>query len=640
MTLPHRRALAAALAFTLAAPAASQTPPRFDAGVELVGVDAHVVDGEGRPVTDLTAADFTVQVDGRPRTVASVRFVRSGRAVAGEEGTPPPAEEAATDPYVDVEPRRFVLVMDRTQLAGGAVKAASDGAIAFLGTLAADDEVALLTVPSGPKVDFTTSRSRLRAALERIGPGNEETHGEFTIGLAEAWALMDPGAGGFTDAARDAIERECQQYDRMGTLLQQCVARLGKEAERVLLEQRRSAEVRLQLMRELCVRLTDVPGPKTLVMMSGGFNAEGNRLVPSLQDDMDALADAASIARATFYAIYFSQRERAFDVSRRRISSTTMDDERMRSDGLRSLTSAAGGTVLEAVASATPVFRRLAVETSGRYVIGFEPAEGDQDGKSHRISVKVARPKVTVRARQQFVISDNRKPWLAPQGRPPLVLRTSTYALRGDREGQVRVLLAATVEGSPEAVVGLRLLDASGKAVGDITERAKREGSGRARYEDAVLVVPGDYKLQAGAVDPERRRAVSEHAVGARLRRAGPYEISDLLVFERVGQKRQLYASGEAAGRTLTAYLEVYPGPGAPPALPAVTLEVRGPAGPLGRSVTAARATDDDPSRLSAEATFDLAALSPGSYVAVATVSVQGKSLATVEKPFHLGPKP
>jgi VWFA-related protein len=635
--LPTRWALAAA--FALAAPAASQTPPRFDAGVDLVGVDAHVVDDQGRPVTDLQASDFTVQVDGRPRTVVSVRFVRSGR-VELAEGAAPGTEPDGPGPAVDQEPRRFVLVMDRTQLAGGAVKAASDGAIAFLDTLAADDEVALLTVPSGPKVDFTTSRSRLRAALERIGPGNEETHGEFTMGLAEAWALADPGAGGYTDAARDAIERECQQYDRMGTLLQQCVARLGKEAERVLLEQRRSAELRLQLLRELCVRLADVPGPKTLVMMSGGFNTEGNRLLPSLQDDMHAVADAASIARATFYAIYFSQRERAFDVSRRRVSSTTMDDERMRSDGLRSLTVAAGGTVLEAVASAAPVFRRLAQETSGRYVIGFEPGPGDQDGKSHRIAVKVARDKVTVRARQQFVISGNQKAWSAPQGRPPLVLRTSTYTLRADREGQVRVFIAATVEGAPEAVVGIRLLDASGKAVGDITERATREGSGQARHDDAVLVVPGPYRLQAGAVDPDRRRAVSEHAVDARLQRAGPYELSDLLVFERVGQKRRLYGSGEVAGRTLTAYLEVYPGPGAPRALPAVTLEVRGPAGPLGRSVTAARATTDDPTRLSAEGTFDLAALPPGRYVAVATVSVQGASVATVETPFDLGPRP
>ena len=51
----------------LGAAAGAQTPPRFPAGADVVSVDVSVVDGDGRPVRGLTAADFVVEVDGRPR---------------------------------------------------------------------------------------------------------------------------------------------------------------------------------------------------------------------------------------------------------------------------------------------------------------------------------------------------------------------------------------------------------------------------------------------------------------------------------------------------------------------------------------------------------------------------------------------
>ena len=41
--------------------------PVFRAGVDLVTVDAIVVDSDGRPVTGLTADDFTITVEGKPR---------------------------------------------------------------------------------------------------------------------------------------------------------------------------------------------------------------------------------------------------------------------------------------------------------------------------------------------------------------------------------------------------------------------------------------------------------------------------------------------------------------------------------------------------------------------------------------------
>src|SRR5450759_641787 len=50
----------------------AQTPstqPTFRLGVDVVQVDVSVLDGKRRPVRDLTAADFTVLEDGKPRPV-------------------------------------------------------------------------------------------------------------------------------------------------------------------------------------------------------------------------------------------------------------------------------------------------------------------------------------------------------------------------------------------------------------------------------------------------------------------------------------------------------------------------------------------------------------------------------------------
>ena len=71
------------LAVTLAAqapqaPAAPQPPQVFRAGVEILTVDVTAIDNNtGRQVTDLAAKDFVVEVDGKPRQVASSEYVRS-----------------------------------------------------------------------------------------------------------------------------------------------------------------------------------------------------------------------------------------------------------------------------------------------------------------------------------------------------------------------------------------------------------------------------------------------------------------------------------------------------------------------------------------------------------------------------------
>jgi len=53
----------------------AQQPPVFGVTVDIVALDASVVDADGRPVLGLGPEDFRVEVDGRPRRLVSVEYV-------------------------------------------------------------------------------------------------------------------------------------------------------------------------------------------------------------------------------------------------------------------------------------------------------------------------------------------------------------------------------------------------------------------------------------------------------------------------------------------------------------------------------------------------------------------------------------
>src|SRR5207245_3467615 len=108
--------LLAALAGT-SAPAQQGIPspaPAFPSQVELVTVDAVVVDAKGRAVPGLTAADFTVIENGVPQAITRFEAVQLPAGPA-----PPPSRNAPFSTNQSPEARQgrtFVLVFDDIHL--------------------------------------------------------------------------------------------------------------------------------------------------------------------------------------------------------------------------------------------------------------------------------------------------------------------------------------------------------------------------------------------------------------------------------------------------------------------------------------------------------------------------------------------
>ena len=72
---------------------ATAAQPAFRTGVDLLTLQAGVLDKAGRPVTDLTPDDFAVSIEGKPRKVLFARFRRTG---SSSNTAPAPAIPSST----------------------------------------------------------------------------------------------------------------------------------------------------------------------------------------------------------------------------------------------------------------------------------------------------------------------------------------------------------------------------------------------------------------------------------------------------------------------------------------------------------------------------------------------------------------
>src|SRR5215510_7800370 len=106
------RRLLFAIVLALATVTGRAQEPVFRAGVDLVTVDAIVVDKDGRPLTGLTADDFVLTVDGKPRGIDAFELV----AVRALDA---PADARLPDVSSNdvAEPGRvIILVIDRNNI--------------------------------------------------------------------------------------------------------------------------------------------------------------------------------------------------------------------------------------------------------------------------------------------------------------------------------------------------------------------------------------------------------------------------------------------------------------------------------------------------------------------------------------------
>jgi len=612
------------------APDSASQPPVFAVGVDLVAVDVSVIDTDGRPLLGLQPVDFEIEVDGRTRVVASTEYV--GRDL--ESASPPAARPAHYSSNEDASPGRLVLLLvDRGNIGRGAGRLAMDAAQRFLGSLAPSDRVGLAVVPGpGPQIEFTADYAQVRQALKHI-VGQGERAG-FQVPLTEALAFVVRN-----DRLRwqEFVELECR-YTRQ---VEQCIQQMEAEAQQVVMNYRERSQQSKRALETVFLSLRSVPGPKTVVLISEGLATES-------PGETRRLAEVAAEAQVTLFVLLFDSS--GVDAQFRKEQLATPDERELETRSLYDLAGMARGAVLPVIGSADAPFQRLARELTGYYLVGFEPEAADRDGKTHTIRVRVKHAHAAIRSRglvsipsrppspQQVITTALRSP-LVERG---LTLRVATFA-RPAPQGKVRLLLAAEMlRASRPVSVGFALIAPAGKVAASRLVEGLSAGDGEAVvFAGEATLDPGVYSLRLAAVDAAGRRGSVQREAKVAVVTAGDLMISDLvLALPGAGGLRPavdleagaagLQALVELAGRDASALggadvaLELAE-TAASPALLRVPAETGG--------------VESDGVRV-ARVKVAGGLLPPGEYVARAAVSVDGKPVATVTRPFRVAALP
>jgi hypothetical protein len=156
-------------------------PEPFRAAVDLVRLDCVALSQDGQPVTDLSAADITLKVDGRPCDIRSFQYVRLGRSSAS---SPAPARVPAKllpSPFgtnaLDDSGRMVVIILETDSIRANVAQQATGAGAEFVAGLSPRDWVGLVTVPyGGVLVEPTRAHERVLKVLPTItGQASQQT---------------------------------------------------------------------------------------------------------------------------------------------------------------------------------------------------------------------------------------------------------------------------------------------------------------------------------------------------------------------------------------------------------------------------------------------------------------------------------
>jgi len=627
-----------------------RTQPTFKSAVEVVSVDVTVIDGSGRPVQDLRANDFALTVDGESRTIASAKFIPLNNPERRAAATP----EDYTSNVEGMPGRLIAIVVDRGSIAPVRSKNVFTAAAGFVDRLQPADRVGVFSLPEGPNVEFTTAHETVKAVLQHLDGQATRAPTPKAIGIAEALEFER----GNRMAIDETMDRECGGAALNGAgaaatgMSEQatCRRQVQDDAATVAAATHARARQTVNGLLGLLERFGSSETPKTIVLISDGLVIDGERAL------LDGLARALASAHTTIYAI--TPEPSDVDASQIRAPQDLARERVVRETGLKLLTHLAGGELFRIISDPDASFARLGSELSGYYLLGFEPAPGDRDAKSHRISVTVLRHAVEVRSRTQFSVESAtatdperaiaellRSPATAT-GLPFLI---TSYAFQDPGSSKIRLLVALEVDPADargKLALGLVARQMDGTTAATFYQPSIETPAGlntsKRSYFATLLLTPGPYLLKAAMVDEAGHRGSVERPVRAYMTRMGRFRATQLMIGgdEQHGATPNSIAptvSGSVRGQLHT-YMELFAD--GPPGFDRtnVTIEIV-PAGAdtiVDRATAALEATGTDPLVRAAAASVPLRLLPEGEYVARAIVAVDGRRVGTMTRRFHL----
>lgn len=621
--------------------AAQQAPPStqkpqtiFRSGVDRVAVDVIVVDKDGRPVADLTPADFSLEVDGRRRQIASAEFISLSRLV---DPGPPPVHYATNNR--GASGRLIMLVIDQNNIKAGTGRLVFEAASKFIQSLNSSDRVGLHLIPGpGPLVDFTANHALVSQMIRQAVGRATTSNLMMKVGLSEAKAIVRNDRS----ALNEVLERECAGNMDASERVQ-CERVVINEARLVAGEGRGRTAESLVSLRDVMRRMNSGRGRKTMVLMSEGL------VLDQGMQDLGWVAPLAAQAQVTLFVLQMESS--SFGAGSPHVSPSLAADRALERDGLSLLAGLAGGSVVPLSPSNPWLgFSRVSTEVSGYYLLSFEPDPAERDGKTHGIRIETGRKGLTVRARKQFAMhhapdaealgSRISEVLISPLDATDVGLKAAPYVLR-DASGKLKVLITAEVDRSAhagnDAALGYTLVDQQGRLAGSHLEPSLGPHDGSLQhFTSAQVIDPGIYSLRLGVVDSSGREGSVGHTFEAKLHAAGQLHWSDLVLSEQnpVTQRIELLTDGPQ-GTALQTYLELYSEVQSMLDRTAVTIEIsRREDGLTVASEQLKFSAAQVPGRRTGETAINVGLLGEGEFIARAIIRVDGKEFGRTLRPF------
>jgi VWFA-related protein len=559
-------------------------------------IDFYALGADGASIADLKPEEVTIKVNGRTRSIRSLRLVKQADL---PQDNPLAARQVALPlPFatngIAEAGRSFVIVIDDESFRPGRERPIRAALGAFLGALAPRDRVSLWTTPhGGMKVDLTQNHDRVSEALQLVighGPDNESG----------------------SDAA--------------------CRARTDLEATEHMLSLMAGGE-----------------GPTTVIYLTASLFGPRRDSAVSRAPGMCELTTehfqrvgrTAAAARAHFYIVQTEDLVGRASASSENIAGAGFSGSENPLEGMENLAGVTGGTRLSLARAGDNSLVPIARATASFYSATVEGATADIEGP-HGLDVKVARNGVTVRSRAMLSIRKPAGPTVKPAPPaemvksstpyPDLPMRVAGFASLYSGDGQMQVVAAAEpIEPNVKfASLSAALFDSTGRMVGQVN--ANEAELVQLPALTGMVVSSGTYRLRVAATDTTGRAGAADTEVVAETVNAGPLKLSSLVLgVSREGrfQPRLQFGTEPVA----IAYLDIF-GTNVTSPVGAIIEVLSASGAPI---VTNRLSLEDtkDPGRYRATGAVPIGALPPGDYIARAVVMVEGHSAGVVYRAFR-----
>ncbi len=476
--------------------------PTFPAAVELVTVDAVVLDDKGNPVPGLTRDDFVVTEDGRRLEIAGFEAFAAGTDATVTIGDSSSVAPSASD-EAPRSARAFGIVLDDLTLTPANAESARRGAATFLERHLRDgDEVALGTTSGDAwwSASLPGGGEDLLAVLARVKGRYVEATSLDRMSEYEAYWINSHESGpphhapvpdrpGFvpspqTEAAATGDFTGVSRRERVKERWKQANLCPGTSCDSMVRDRaaemnaKRLARTRLALvaLRRAVGALAPVRGRKSLLFLS-------EAMIDESSSELTAVVAAAREANTAIYFIDVRGLVALVGGSAADAEASTEPGDRVAMDfesrlletrGASALAEETGGYSVRNTNDFTAGAGRIAEESRVYYLLGFYPPEGKDVRKWRKLEVEVKRPGLTVRARRGYSLrtaasleaparKKGKPPTLAPavvraldsaHNAAGIPLRAGVYLLEPRPRDTTKVLVAAELDAGVPAPSG------------------------------------------------------------------------------------------------------------------------------------------------------------------------------------------